>query len=304
MPRVAAALLMFVPERWGQLDHFSKLHGNTYKFDQWQRRALAGVGSHLRKTLILHELGLKLKPGLEDDHRWLDEHGHSPMTNSAELATVLEAAFLELYSSIDCTAKVLRAVYGPTTRGFKESTSGMFKNADRFEGSFPPELKEAIRDATWYWRLRTVRDELTHLSTGHVRWDRETDIVNYSNFDLPEQGKFFDIPDVFAWIGEMYDHVNRFIGIAFHYMNGTLGSEPVFQLCGMVEGRGLHRYVNPTEKLTFHSGECGAWAWFELPENPDCPFKDHCGAYQRKAPPQGWETSPASLSDPAVKSQD
>lgn len=98
------------------------------------------------------------------------------------------------------------------------------------------------------------------------------------------------IPDIFVWLDEMLNHVNRFLGVVFLHLNRSLGPKPVFQMCGMVEGRLLHRFVVPSGQLTFDSGECGAWVWFELPQYPDCPFKDHCGAYGRKAPPQGWET--------------
>lgn len=63
-------------------------------------------------------------------------------------------------------------------------------------------------------------------------------------------------------------------------------------MCGMVEGRLLHRYVDPSKPLDFNSGRCGSWIWFELPENPTCPFKEFCGAYLDKEPPKGLETVP------------
>jgi hypothetical protein len=60
----------------------------------------------------------------------------------------------------------------------------------------------------------------------------------------------------------------------------------VQQTCGFVEGRILLRYLDPTEPLTFNSGQCFAYQWFERPENPTCPFVETCGAYQRKMLPK------------------
>ena len=52
----------------------------------------------------------------------------------------------------------------------------------------------------------------------------------------------------------------------------------------MVGERLLERWVNPADELTFDSGRCASWQWFERPENPTCPFKENCGAYRNKAP--------------------
>jgi hypothetical protein len=83
--------------------------------------------------------------------------------NSQELSAVIEASILELYSSLDCTVKVLHAVYGHGSRSFPKSTRKLFHNYDKVTGSFPEELKEVFRTADWYDGLRYLRDELTHL---------------------------------------------------------------------------------------------------------------------------------------------
>lgn len=297
MPRVAEKLLMFVPHLWGEVERFRKFCGETYKFNERDQRALSGVGAHFEKSLKLQSLAVKLKPGLAIDAQQLEDNGHTPAENAAELATVIEAAFLELYASIDCTAKILRAIYAPGTRGFKESTRTLFQNPDKLTGTFPEIFKTAIRKAGWYARLLHLRDELTHYSTGSVYGERDTDKVSYIHMGLKEDAKPLILPDVFASLDELTASVNAFLGYIFHHLNATLSDTPVFQLCGMVEGRALHRYVDPSKPLDFNSGRCGAWAWFELPENPTCPFKEFCGAYLDKEPPKGWETTPAAKAE-------
>ncbi|GAA3075625.1 hypothetical protein GCM10010520_23400 [Rhizobium viscosum] len=285
MPKVAPLLLMFAPEYWGEVTRFGKYYGETYKLEKRDHRAVVGVGAHFEKALRLQSLAVKLKPGLAIDHQQLEENGHSPAENGAELATVIEASFLELYSSIDCTVKVLRAIYSPGTRGFKDSTRGLFQDPDKLTGSFPDHFKQHIREATWFKRLVNLRDELTHLSTGHVSWDAEADLVNYMHHGLTEADKPLIINDVFGALTELTESVNRFLGTIFHHLNGTLSDKPVFQICGMVDGRLLQRYINPQERpLSFNSGQCGSWVWFEQPDFPTCPFKDNCGAYLNKAP--------------------
>ena len=69
--------------------------------------------------------------------------------NARELSAVVEASFLELYSSIDCTVKVLRAVYGGESRSFPDSTRKFFHNYEKVLGSYPDKLKEAFRGAYW-----------------------------------------------------------------------------------------------------------------------------------------------------------
>jgi len=64
---------------------------------------------------------------------------------------------------------------------------------------------------------------------------------------------------------------------------GTLADRESFEPCGTSYGKFLWRYVSPVGDLTFDSGNCGAWVWFEKPGETPCPFIPMCGAYQRKA---------------------
>ncbi|UYO00896.1 MAG: hypothetical protein KIT02_06755 [Devosia sp.] len=295
MSSIARAWIMFAPDRWGQIDKFHKFWSPTYEFASRDQRALTGVRAHFDKAIRLVRLAERLRPNLRRDIDQLNKNGFTPAEHARELATIIEAAILELYSSIDCTVKVLRAVYGPGTKGFQDSTRKTFQKPHRMQGTFPDELKAQLVGATWYGRLQRLRDDLTHLDTGHVHLDEGSDVVRYSHYGMKEGAAPLTIPNVFAWFFELFEQVNSFLGAIFHHLNATLKDEPVFQMCGMVDGRVLHRYVSPVGNLTFDSGSCGAWIWFERPENPSCPFKDQCGAYSRKAPPQGWETDATAL---------
>ncbi len=281
---------MFTPELWGQVERFQNFWSTTYVFDDREQRAVRGVGAHFEKGQVLLGLAKKLRPNLETDRTELEQRGVTPAANARELATVVEAAILELYSCIDCTVKVLRAIYGRGTRGFKDSTRGLFQNIDKMSGSFPPELKPIIAGAQWYGGLRHLRDELTHLATGSVHANNKTGVIWYIHQGLKNGTGPLIINDIFEWFDITTGQVNAFLGAVFHYLNSTLADKPMFQICGMVRGRVLHRWVSPAGELTCHSGGCGAWVWFEQPENPTCPFKEVCGAYRNKAPPEGWET--------------
>jgi hypothetical protein len=284
MPPRLPTVRLFAPELWGQVDFFSKLYSETYKFSEREQRALAGVAQHFEKALIFQRLANKLKPSLAVDQAELDQRGFTPATNSRELGTVIEATILELYSSIDCTAKVLRAIYGTTSRGFKESTRSLFKNFENIRGTFPNEIKEIIREVTWYVDLLHLRDELTHLGTGSCHLDEKTTSVRYMHVGLKTNGKPLIVDDVFTWLSNLIEAINRFLGLIFHFLRKTLKSTRVMLPCGFVEGRFLMRYVIPTEEITFASGECGSYQWFEQPDAPTCPFVEHCGAYARTRP--------------------
>ena len=282
MPKVAEAILMFTPERWGEVSKFGKFYSGTFEFDDRTQRSISGVHSHIQKYLTLVSLAKKLEPNLEVDRAELEEKGFTPAANAREVAAVIEAAILELYSSIDCTVKVLEAVYKKESRGFKKSTRRFFQNIESVSGSFPSDLKTTIAGASWYRNLLHLRDELTHLDTGSVNAHENAKSLRYFHFGIGMAGETFVLDDIFEWLDDMFEDVNRFLGEVFRHLNGCLKDEAIFQICGMVKGRALHRYVSPVGELNFNSGQCGAWTWFDQPENPTCPFKKQCGAYKNK----------------------
>jgi hypothetical protein len=144
-PKIADTLLFFAPEQWGEVQKFSNLCSGTYEFDERTKRALAGVGQHYDKALIFRRLADALAPGLRVDREHLDTHGFTPTERSSEVAAVFEAAIVELYSCVDCAAKVLRSIYETRTRGFKKSTRSLFLELDNITGDFPEPLRDAIR---------------------------------------------------------------------------------------------------------------------------------------------------------------
>ena len=242
---------VFAPEQWGEVDRFANFYSGTYKFSDREKRAVAGVLNHFQKAITLQTLAVKLKPGLDIDKKQLEERGYTPALNSHELSAVIEASILELYSSLDCTVKVLRAVYGSGSRSFSESTRRLFQNFEKVTGSFPDELKEVFRKADWYDGLLYLRDELTHLATGSCSWDHKTGVVQYMHLGMKLRGSVYVIEDVFAWLAEIINKLNGFLGIVFRVLNTTLKSTLVQQVCGFVEGRILMRYLDPTEPLAF-----------------------------------------------------
>jgi hypothetical protein len=277
---------IFAPEQWGEIDRFVNLHAETYRFHGRDARALSGVRNHFQKSITLQSLAVKLRIGLNIDEEQLEKRGYTAALNSHELSAVIEASILELYSSLDCAVKVLRVVYGHSSRSFPESTRKLFNNFEKITGSFPDTLKQVFRKADWYNGLLYIRDELTHLATGSCTLDHKTGNVRYLHMGMKLRGSVYIIDDIFMWLADTTNQLNSFLGMIFHVLNLTLKSTPVQQTCGFVEGRILLRYLDPTEPLTFNSGQCFAYQWFERPENPTCPFVETCGAYQRKMLPK------------------
>ncbi len=179
--------------------------------------------------------------------------------------------------------KVLRALYKNSSQGFKDSTRAVLEAPHKITGGFPEALKTAIGDARWTHALMYLRDELTHLAAGAIHLDHDTGLVRYDHRGLTDRGQPYSIPDIYAWLQVMTAQVSGLVGLVFHHLNQTLNDREQYEVCGMVQGRFLHRFVSPVGELSFNSGRCGAWIWFEQPENPTCPFTEHCGAYQRKA---------------------
>jgi hypothetical protein len=264
---------MFAPELWGQVVLFSKLYSETYKFSEREQRALAGVTQHFEKATMFQWLAVKLRPNLNVDQAELNERGFTPANNARELAMVIEAAVLELYSSVDCTAQVLHAIYGRGSRGLKKSTRSFFGSFDGISGSFPDAIKDIMRGVSWYEELLYIRDELTHLGTGSCHLDETTANVRYMHIGVKIGGGPLILDDIFTWLSLRIEAVNTFFGQVFRFLRSTLQSTPVVQFCGIVEGRMLMRYVDPTQDITFASGTCFSYRWFEQPDAAYVPLR-------------------------------
>ena len=65
MPKVAEAILMFAPERWGEVERFGKFYSSTFEFDDRTKRSVSGVVSHMHKHLALVSIAKKLEPNLD-----------------------------------------------------------------------------------------------------------------------------------------------------------------------------------------------------------------------------------------------
>lgn len=295
MSKVPDVLLMFVPEQWGQVERFIRFYATTYSFDARQQRAVVGVRNHFDKAQRLIELAEKLRPNLMIDQQQLETQGFTLAANGFEIATVIEAAILELYACLDCMVQVLRALYRKTSPGFhKDSVRGVLQAPHKITGSFPDVLKTAIAEAGWIKRLMHLRDELIHLATGAIHMDAATGMVRYDHRGMKEGDRTLSIDDIFGWLQTTSGQVNALTGLVFHHLNQTLVDREIQETCGLVQGRFLWRYVSPVGELTFNSGRCGAWIWFDKPELPTCPFVAVCGAYQRKAWPPASEPPPAN----------
>jgi hypothetical protein len=282
---------VFAPEFWGEAEQFSRFYIGTYELRPADQRAVGGVVSHLHKAMSSALLARRLGPGLEQDNKELLEQGFTQARNGTELAAVFESIVKELYSSVDCTVKVLRAIYGRQSTSFKESTRKFFQGFERIGGQFPQQIKEVVAGVDWFVELRTLRDELTHLSTGQAHLNTGTGRVEYLHFGIKNRGGSYIIEDIDLWVREKIEGVNSFVGSIFLYLNSTLVDVPIQQVCGFVEGSILLRMVSPTKPLTFDSGNCVSYEWFERSDRPTCPFVDRCGAYQRKWPIQAKDAS-------------
>jgi len=279
---IAEKILMFTPERWSSSRRFSRWHSSTYKFNEIQKRALLGVEGNLVKAGHLRSVYEKIIPNLTIDENQLNKNGYSPGLNSAELTTVFEALIVSQYSAIDCSIRVLRASLGGSVRGFKDSTRKCFQSFERIEG-LPEEFKIHLREASWYFKLMNLRDEIIHFSLGSNSLNKDTGKIQYIHTGIKIHDKPLVIDDCSEWLFDLDKSVEKFIEGIFSELCKTLKSEKLIEYCGFVQGRILTRYIDPTEEVNFNSGQCMSHIWFEKPEEPSCPFSEYCGAYQRKA---------------------
>lgn len=279
--RKFAIVRMFAPEKWGQGERFAKLYSGTFNFSDWKKKAVSGAVNHFTKAMVLKTLSAKLKPNLEIDLQQLEKNGYTKAENSKELSAVIETIFTELYSSIDCTTTIVFAIFNNKCRGLPNSTRNMFKNIRNGKvcNDFPEALRSAFQEAVWFDELLSIRDELTHSDIGQCHLDKNTGLVLYIHTGIKKSGSGLLIDDIFQKIGFLFEEVNKFLGRVFFHLNSLLKNEPMPQTCGIFNGRVYTRHVIPSMATDFNSGTCDSYRWFDLPDNPKCPFADSCGAY-------------------------
>lgn len=274
---------VFTPELWGQVDKFSQFYKSTHTFNSDTIKAVSGINGHFQKALTLRNLAKRLEPNLAIDESEIQEKGYTPANYSMEFAAVIEEVFTELYSSIDCTRKVIVSIY-KRCRGIPDSTRKIFDRAAKAQiGGFPEELQQAFYSATWFEELLAIRDELTHSNIGSCHKQIGKSEIIYLHHGIMRNKKPLVIEDIFKKIDEFINGVNLFLGQIFHFLNSKLKSEPTFTMCGFFFGRGYARTLAIAEHIDFNSGACQSRQWFDSDPAFRCPFADNCGAYNRAA---------------------
>ena len=282
---VNAVVRTFAPEQWGELGVFVRFYSGTHVFSGDTRKALSGVGGHLHKAVLLRDLAIKMAPNLDIDREQLQARGFTPALNSREFSAVVEAILLDLYSSIDCSRKVLVSIYR-RCRGLPDSTRKLFARvkSGKLGPDFPAPLKLAISEADWYEELLRIRDELTHSDVGSCHLDPNTKKISYTHHGINSQGSPLWIGDVMAKIEALIDGINSFLDKVFHFLNSQLRPYVADELCGIFFGRGYMRTIPLADKIDSDSGFCRSRQWFDSDSAFKCPLADSCGAYLRVAP--------------------
>ena len=104
-------VIAFTPDRWGTLERFQHFYAATYTFDTDTQKALPGAANHLNKALILLQIARQHAAKLPEDRAQLREHGCTSAQRGRELSALIESVLLDLYSSVDCTRKVVTFLY-------------------------------------------------------------------------------------------------------------------------------------------------------------------------------------------------
>lgn len=274
-------VIIFCPDQWGEVDKFSKFYAGTHSFGSDVKKAVSGIRGHFDKAITLRNISMKLVPNLKIDQAELIANGFTSASNATEFAAVVEGVFTELYSSVDCARKVVTTIY-KKCRGIPDSTRKFFTRAVNGEISdFPPDLRIAFTEATWYGELLGIRDELTHSNVGSCYQASGEDNISYMHQGMIRNSKPLVINDIFKKIEEFIAGVNQFLGRIFNFLNSQLLEVSQTVLCGFFHGRAYVRDLIMAKHIDFNSGICNSKSWFDTAPEFMCPFASQCGAYKR-----------------------
>jgi hypothetical protein len=276
--------VFFDPARWGEVEKFSRFWTTTYNFPPVIGQCIKGSSSHYHRAHTLGRIAFSMSGSMQEELLELEAKGFSNGFRSSEVAAVVESAVMSLYSSIDAARKVFTFIFSKY-RGIPDSTRKTFKAAvdGTIDVRIPAQIRAAFKNADWYPAMRRLRDALTHVGTGSCHLDQASARVVYFHPALNIGDKVLHIPDIFGHLESLFEQVNHFLGQIFSSLNQSLKDKEVWQMCGLFGGRVYSRYVRLSEAVDFNSGRCDSYSWFELPENPRCPFAEKCGAYQKRS---------------------
>ena len=229
-PITIGTLMKLVSEGWRESARFRRFHFGVYDLKDLELRALDGVTSHCEKCHYFSSLAEKLRPNLNIEVQELEQQRYTSAVSSKEIAAVIEAAIQELHSSVDCTEKVLCAIYGnKSNEPIRYLFSEIQKTSEecRREIKLPSEITQVIRNASWYDELRCLRNGLIHRDTGRVHLDERDGPVRYIHLGVKGSNQPFVREDIFGWLTEMEAKVNRFHDEIFRYLNSTLVDRPI-----------------------------------------------------------------------------
>lgn len=276
--------LLFAPEYWGEVRKFHRFYSKTYRFEDFQSAALEGVDRSFQKALALLEVAKLLETKLHEDLEELKTTSHSSQVNTSQFQAVADSIISALYATLDCTTKVLNAVF-PKAQGLPDSTRKLFKNAKigKLDQSIPPIIRDAYSQADWYTEIRVVRDALTHSNAGFCSYSEDGKIRYFHDALKCVYGKGY-VDDFYVYIENHFTNVNEFLGKVYRGLNSTLKDDETWQGCGFYKSLLYSRYVRPSEAVNIHGGRCDAYIWFLEEDKPTCPLVSTCGAYKRVSP--------------------
>lgn len=282
--------VFFAPDHWGEIRKFRRFYSTTYLFSRAVESSLLGADGHFEKYLVLKNLCQRLIPELDKDYEELTSRGYTDLTHTEELAAVVDCLFCELYSSVNCTKTVIGAIYGKYRGISVKFTGKLFKNAGEhiIDERVPFRIREALENGQndWFPKLKKIRDALNHNNIGSC-----SDLAGRRNNGIEPKVAYFHsclgkevgnelvTDDVFKTLSEYETKVNLFLGTVYHELNLTLEDKETEQICLIFNKRFYRRLVSPHKAIDFHSGHCMSRKWFEMEDQPTCPYTDICGAY-------------------------
>lgn len=276
-------IVYFNPSRWGELEKFAYFYRSTYSFPNHIIHCVSGTSAHYDRARRLLKIATAMVPSMKDDALELEQKGFSHGKRAAEVSALIESTIISLYSSVDTARKIVTHVYS-RFRGLPDSTRRTFQRAAEgaIDERVPQQIRDAFKNASWYPKLRKLRDVLTHVERGSCHLDPASGIVNYYHNALGTGPQVYCIQNIFAELDAFFLDVNQFLGALFSSLNDTLNEKEIWQMCGVFHARIYSRYVGFSRNLDFNSGRCDSYSWFDSTPNLRCPFADTCSAYQNR----------------------
>ena len=271
-------ILLYDPSKWSSLKRFGIFVKGEYSITSQTRSLLRSIELRFDKIQLLWTHFNKIKNVQPKEYETLNIEGYVNPVCSKLMAAIFEAVLNEFYSINDNVVKILGNIY--PQRNLPKTMSKLISGIGKSKYELPEPIANTILNHKSYQRLRNIRTETSHFSSGSIVCGKTISYMSEkSGPTITFNHNALLIEDVERYFIDQYRETILFVNNIFDYLESTLrNNQRVRQICGVYKKLLYQRLEGYMDWKTQRQGICKP-IWEENRAADECPLAKNCKAY-------------------------